>query len=130
MQKRESEFIMPGGRPRKYSDPAQMQKGIEKYLKEAVGPNKAGLAHSLGFSSKAALNEYLEYKEFSNLVKKTFLYIEQFWTERLLKPACTGAIFWLKNNAGYSDRRDYNIQGEITFSQALSKATKKGEKDV
>lgn len=121
---------MPRGRPRKYSDPKEMQKAIDEYLKKAIGPNKAGLAHFLGFSSKDALNAYAEYKEFSDLVKSTFLYIEQFWTERLLKPACTGAIFWLKNNAGYSDRRDYNIQGEITFSQVLSKATEKGEKDV
>ena len=101
---------MPVGRPRRYKTVREMTMGISKYLKNTIAPTKAGLAYELGFVSKDALNYYGNNPEFSDLIKQTFLFIERFWTERLLHPACTGSIFWLKNNAGYADKQEIRTE--------------------
>jgi len=108
----EDKPIIKVGRPRKYETVRALTMAINKYLANTEAPNKAGLAFALGFVAKDALNYYRELPEFSDLVNMTFLYIEQFWTERLLYPQSTGATFWLKNNAGYVDKQEIRTKAQ------------------
>lgn len=111
-----------GGRPRKYKSVRQMTMRINKYFDEKEIPTKAGLALYLGFCSKDALNEYKEYKGFSDLIGHTFLKIEQFWTENLAKANHSGSAFWLKNNAGYTDKQIIVSEKPAEVSEEEKKA--------
>ena len=95
-----------GGRPRKYKSVHAMKIAISKYFNDDVIPTKAGLTLHLGFVSKASLHNYRDdFPEFTALIDKTFLILEQWWEERLAGSQCSGVTFWLKNNAGYTDKQ-------------------------
>ena len=95
-----------GGRPRKYKSVHAMKIAIGKYFTDDVKPTKAGLTLHLGFVSKQSLWDYHNnFSEFTALIDKTFLILEQWWEERLAGSQCSGATFWLKNNAGYTDKQ-------------------------
>lgn len=97
----------PGGRPRKYKSVRAMTMAINKYFTDDVIPTKAGLTLHLGFVNKTSLHDYRNnFPEFTPLIDKTFMLLEKWWEERLAGSACTGATFWLKNNAGYTDKQD------------------------
>lgn len=106
------------GRPRLYSNAAQLDAKITEYFasKEIDGkpPTLAGLCYFLGFSDKQSLSEYEDYgEEFSLPVKKARLLIEQDRSERLLgKDTFTpGVIFDLKNNHGWKDKVEQEHSG-------------------
>jgi len=117
------------GRPRKYKTPEELEKKIIYYIsRKDVVPSKADLAYFLGFVSKDALTEYEKYEGFSGLIKRTYLYIEGWWTSRLSKNGCTGAIFWLKNNAGYSDVHQIGgVNGQPIQVQIIDGYVKKSD---
>lgn len=101
------------GRPRMYETEEELDEAIEKYfrcLKVADGslitPTMSGLAIDLGFSSRQSLNDYEKDERFSYLIKRARLRIENIWEQMLTKQSCTGAIFWLKNHAGYTDKQE------------------------
>lgn len=97
-----------GGRPRKYKSVRQLTMAINRYFTDDVIPTKAGLTLHLGFCDKVSLLNYRDnHPEFTTLIKKTFTRIEQFWEQRLIGTASTGSIFWLKNNAGYTDKVEH-----------------------
>lgn len=96
-----------GGRPRKYKSVHSMKIAITKYFTNDVIPTKAGLTLHLGFVSKQSLWDYRNnFPEFTALIDKTFTMLEKFWEERLAGSNCSGATFWLKNNAGYTDKQE------------------------
>jgi len=113
------------GRPAKYTSPEDLQAGIKDYFSGLVfndgesvkPPTVAGLAKALGFESRFSLNDYEKRnEEFSHLIKRARLEIEQYWEERLSAGQCTGAIFWLKNHASYTDKTTQEITGAIETS--------------
>ncbi len=108
------------GRPRKYDTEEDMEAAIVEYFDSliredgtSIMPTMAGLALHLGFVSRQSMHDYEKDERFSYLVKKARLSIENAWEHILAKPSCTGAIFWLKNHAGYTDRQDLNHSGNI-----------------
>ncbi|KKM14378.1 hypothetical protein LCGC14_1706740 [marine sediment metagenome] len=95
-----------GGRPRKYKSVHAMKIAINKYFTDDVIPTKAGLTLHLGFVNKVSLWDYRNnFPEFTALIDKTFTMLERYWEERLAGSQCAGATFWLKNNAGYTDKQ-------------------------
>ena len=68
----------------------------------------AGLAYHLGVDRKTILN-YEKESEFFQTVKKARQRLEDSVERRLFAANATGAIFWLKNNAGYTDRQEHDV---------------------
>lgn len=98
----------PGGRPRRYETPDQMEIGIQEYFRasdEAKQPyTMAGLCYALGFEDRGALCAYEVLSEFTSTVKRARLKIEDQKNRLLLSGAPpAGAIFDLKNNHGWKD---------------------------
>ena len=103
-----------GGRPRKYKSVHAMKIAIGKYFTDDMIPTKAGLTLHLGFVSKQSLWDYHNnFPEFTALIDKTFLTLEQWWEERLAGSQCSGVTFWLKNNAGYTDKQVIVNEGPV-----------------
>lgn len=116
-----------GGRPRKFTSPDAMQAAIDDYfescfqiveIKKGSGESQTitterkqcrpftimGLALALDMCRKT-LCEYEKNGEFCYIVKKAKSMVEASWEERLASCNATGAIFWLKNHAGYVDKQ-------------------------
>ncbi|MHC4270659.1 MAG: terminase small subunit [Planctomycetota bacterium] len=109
------------GRPKKYKTTEELRLKIEDYFcgieNNKETPTKSGLTYHLGFVSKTALNEYLGYGEgYSYLIKEAFIKIEIWWEKKLAGNCVTGSIFWLKNNAGYTDKQDIKHSGEVQLT--------------
>lgn len=101
------------GRPRIYESPDDMAEMIDKYFEEEKIPTKTGLAMYLGFVDKVSLKDYGKRDEFSTLIKDALNRLELWWEQKLAGTCVTGSIFWLKNNAGYTDRQDINHSGSV-----------------
>lgn len=110
------------GRPRKFATADELAVAIEVYLyecasrtkeKRIVGedgkmqtvceadpkhPTVAGLCLSLGFASRSTLSDYAKRgSEFSNIIKRTHLYFEDYLNELMLNAKSpTACIFSLK----------------------------------
>lgn len=121
-----------GGRPALFETPEELNEAIRKYFEEdhktrvvVVGkaPNNyevilpvitvTGLALYLGFESRQSLYDYEDKKEFSYIIKRARLFIEEEYEEQLQHGNTTGAIFALKN-MGWSDKTevDHTTKGE------------------
>jgi len=118
----------PGGRPPRFSDPAEMQSLIDAYFAECDAKIATivtkqgnvvtvprpepytipGLAYALGFSSRQTLLNYEGKPEFMDTLKRAKLYIERQRASSLVtgttNPA--GGIFDLKNNFGWKDQQE------------------------
>lgn len=83
-------------------------------------PTVNGLCLALGMTRKT-LWAYADKPEFCDAVEKARARLEMAWERRLAGTACTGAIFWLKNQ-GWSDRTESVVtasvahSGEVTMS--------------
>ena len=89
----------PGGRPRRYKSPEQMQRVIDVYFKTEEKPTICGLALHLGFAQRKSLMDYEGYEdepEFCNVIKKAKLKVELGYEKDLRSNHVTGAIFALK----------------------------------
>jgi hypothetical protein len=120
-----------GGRPPKYSDPAELEKKIEEYfesiqpkwndesgqLETSDFPSITGLTLFLGFCDKSSLYDYRDHdkKEFSHLIKKAITRIEHHYEKSLNYKSPTGAIFALKN-MGWNDRTEVEHSGKMQYS--------------
>ena len=105
------------GRPRVYDDAESMQKDIDGYFETETKLTVTGLALALGFESRQSLYDYEENNDFSYIVKKARLRIENGYEKRLHEQACTGAIFALKN-MGWKDKteQDVNLSGGVILN--------------
>ena len=103
----------PGGRPRMYSTPDEMQTVIDKYFEDNPKPTICGLALALGFAQRKSLLNYEGYgEEFCNTIKRAKLKIEDSYEKELRSNHVAGAIFALKN-FDWSDRQDVNLDSKV-----------------
>ena len=104
---------MPAGRPPKFKTPEDMQQAIDQYFALCDDKNPpliSGLAYHLDMATES-LRRYGENDEFSAVVKKAKQRVEIAVERNLHSSACTGSIFWLKNNAGYRDKTEQELTG-------------------
>lgn len=103
-------------RPAMFSKVSDLQIEADKYFAECEKKKKpltiTGLAYSLGFESRQSFYDYEERGEFSYAIKRLRLRIENSYEEMLSKPACTGAIFALKNMS-WKDKTETELSGEV-----------------
>lgn len=115
-----------GGRPAFYKSAEELQGKIEDYfnnppdIKEIAyegGIIKlhlfsiCGLAYFLGFESRQSFYAYEHNEEFSYIIKRARLKIEQMYEQKLQFNNATGSIFALKN-MGWMDHTDITSGGE------------------
>lgn len=132
----------PGGRPRKFTSPDDMQSAINNYfescwqeieIEKGEGENKTitrikkqtrpytvmGLALALDMC-RDTLCEYAKNGQFSDIVKKAKAIVEEDWEVRLAGGNSTGSIFWLKNHAGYVDKQVNEHMGKISLESLVT----------
>lgn len=101
-----------------YETAVDMQNKIDSYFAQELIPTISGLAYYLGFESRQSFYDYEEKEEFTYTIRKTRLFMESRYEERLQGNSPTGAIFWLKN-AGWTDKQEIDQKtehsGSITF---------------
>lgn len=108
--------IENSGRPPLYESAELMLEKIIEYFDQAKeGSFKTtitGLCLFLGFESRQSFYDYEDKEEFSYIVKRARLVIENIYEERLGDSSCTGAIFALKN-MDWHDKSETQHSGEI-----------------
>jgi len=103
-------------RPRVYASPEDMDEAIDAYFQKCDTERRpytiAGLAYELGFIDRHSIPEYEKRPEFSATIKNARSRIEMQRSERLVSGDgnVTGMIFDLKNNFGWKDKQDVDIQ--------------------
>ena len=107
----------PGGRPRKYKSPEEMQIAIDDYFATCDKENKpyliTGLALHLGFTSRTDLINYEGYSlEFHNTIKKAKTRVEAYCESKIFNHNPAGAIFALKNY-GWKDRQEIDVNADV-----------------
>ena len=109
----------PGGRPRKYSTPEEMQTVIDAYFEDNPKPTICGLALALGFAQRKSLLNYEGYgKEFCNAIKRAKLVIEESYEQELRSNHVAGAIFALRNFE-WSDKQDINLGTKVILHEPV-----------
>ena len=102
-----------GGRPPKYGSPEELEQSCIDYFeycnKEGEKATITGLALFLGFCDRSSLSDYAEKKEFSHIIKRAKLVVENSYE----LSGGTIDIFALKN-MGWSDKQevDHTTKGE------------------
>lgn len=100
---------MAGGRPAKFEDAEELSDCIESFFeecKELASPiTMTGLALGLGFCDRQSLYDYQKKPEFSCLIKRALLMVENSYEKRACENNATGPIFVLKN-MGWSDKTE------------------------
>lgn len=118
-------FGKPGGPPRMFETPVEMQVRIDEYLQDCPDKRIAkisgieteipdytitGLCLFLGFCDRRSFYDYEGKPEFAYTVKRARMFIEHDY-ERLLKAGGNpiGAIFGLKNVGGWVDKQELDL---------------------
>ena len=105
------------GRPPLWNTHQEFEQAADLYFEmckpcgedEGEIPTVNGLCLALG-CCRDTLWEYAKKPEFSDAVKRARTRLEMAWEKRLAGTACTGAIFWLKNQ-GWSDKSTTELTG-------------------
>src|SRR5574343_526603 len=91
---------MPAGRPPIYSTQEEILPVLanwEQQIAEGEQPTITGLCLALGFDSKDTLYAYRDKPEFSYLIKRALLIVENGYEKSLMEKNAAGPIFGLKN---------------------------------
>jgi len=135
MKKPEKDFVWPpkhaGGRPRHFTSAKKLQDKVDDYFEFGIkeksvilgtapyqreikiqSPTTTGLAFFLGFASRQSLYDYGKNGEFSYIIKRAALKIEQNYEEMLMSSTglVSGPIFALKN-MGWTDKTEIAMGG-------------------
>ena len=122
----------PGGRPRLYNSPEEMQELINQYFtecrehtetidgKETSKPlplTMSGLAVALGMDRRSLVN-YSNRDEFFPTLQKARDIVEADMECRLLqgKGSPIGFIFGLKNNFAWVDKQEIDVNSQVSLS--------------
>jgi hypothetical protein len=133
---------MAGGRPPIFDSPEQMEKAIEDYFnpivttsietnhgslpikeerKQREKATVTGLALHLGFESRQSIYDYKENEQFSYIIKRALLYIENCYEVALYGNNVTGPIFALKN-MGWKDKTESETKVTVTNLSGMETA--------
>lgn len=109
----------PGeGRPLKIKSVEELQKSIDRYFKEQDDTGRpytvTGLARVCGLDRDGLIN-YGRKEQFADAIKAAKLKVHEYAEERLYGNSVTGIIFTLKNNWGWKDKteQDLNVKGSL-----------------
>jgi hypothetical protein len=113
---------MPVGRPPIFKTAEEFEAAADLYFESCKPsgdddgeiPTVNGLCLALG-CCRDTLWEYAKKPAFSDAVKRARTRLEMAWEKRLAGTACTGAIFWLKNQ-GWSDKSEQVVTGDVTLT--------------
>lgn len=109
------------GRPRLIESPEKFDQLVQGYVelcRKAEPPEVvtlSGLILALGLSSRESLDNYLNYPEFVDSVKRAKMLIEHEYEKRLMGSNAAGPIFALKN-FGWTDKQQTEHSGNVGFS--------------
>lgn len=107
---------MSAGRPPLYNTPEQLEAKINEYIADTDADRTVtGLAIFLGFESRQSMYDYEKKPEFSYLIKKALLIVENGYEKKMVSNAPTGAIFVLKN-MGWKDKQEVESSGSLTIN--------------
>lgn len=104
-----------GGRPQTYTEPESLYTKIMEYFEWSETDNSSkvtitGLCLFLGFESRKSLSDYEERQEFSTLIKRARMAVENYYEEKLISMSYGGAIFALKNMGWKDEVTENQIQ--------------------
>jgi hypothetical protein len=110
------------GRPPIFQTPDEFDAAADAYFESCRPkgdydgdiPTVNGLCLALGMTRKT-LWAYADKPDFCDAVEKARTRLEMAWERRLAGTACTGAIFWLKNQ-GWSDKTEQTITADVNVS--------------
>lgn len=118
------------GRPAKFDSADELEECIEDYFQvcrlDKTPITMTGLALGLGFCDRQSLYDYQKKPQFSCLIKRALLMVENSYEIKACENNATGPIFVLKN-MGWSDKteikQDLNVTGApvITFGDTTKK---------
>ena len=111
------------GRPRKYKSAKEMQDRIDRYFAECDEQDRpytiTGLALALDMDRQRLLN-YSADDEFYDTIKKAKAKCERYAEERLFQGGnAAGVIFNLKNNYGWRDKTEQEVNVNVSLADAL-----------
>lgn len=119
----EKEGKNPGGRPRIWDTPEEIQEQINKYFSEnKEHPTITGLSYFLGFNSRQSFYNYEQIPEFLDTIKRARLRVECFYEIMLLKSSSSAGVIFALKNLGWSDKQeiDHTTKGEAINKLNLS----------
>ena len=104
------------GQPPKYSNPEDMQLLIDDYFLEAADkPTVTGLGLALNLDRHQLIN-YARDDNFYHTIKRAKDRVQQALEKHLYSQSVAGVIFNLKNNFGWRDTQEININ-DVTPSR-------------
>ena len=115
-KKKDPKDLVPNRRPPMFDNPDQLEKKINGYWgyikRRKINPSITGIAYFLGFECRASFYDYERKPEFSYLIKRARLAVENFYEQSLIDARnAAGPIFALKN-FGWVDEQQINISAE------------------
>lgn len=115
---------MSAGRPALFKSPEDLQDAIQAYFEfckpkiedgelKSLGENVTitGLALYLGFESRQSFYDYEKHEEYSYIIKKARLQVENGYEKNLYSKNPAGSIFALKN-MGWTDKQEIDQKTE------------------
>ena len=105
-----------GGRPLKFNSAKKMQEAIDNYFDDCDYKEEpqtmSGLANALGMTRQSLVN-YAKRDKFFDTLKKAKSIVEEDQEKRLIMGRnVTGVIFNLKNNFGWRDKAEMDVNAE------------------
>lgn len=109
-------------RPPIFATPEEFDAAADSYFAACFAseevPTVNGLCLALGMVRKT-LWDYAARPGFGDAVEKARTRLEMAWEKRLAGTACTGAIFWLKNQ-GWTDRVEQTVTATVAHSGTVA----------
>jgi hypothetical protein len=111
-----------GGRPPLYENPDDIWNKAELYFESVTSRGKikatvSGLSFALGFESRQSFYDYEKNEEFSYIIKRLRLFIENCYETQLYSATPSGVIFALKN-MGWKDKTETESEVKMKVMKA------------
>ncbi len=90
---------------RKYLTPEDMQEQIDLYFNNEEDVTITGIALFLGFESRQSLYDYEKKSDYSYIIKRARMFVENTYEKGLKTQYSSGSIFALKN-MGWTDKQE------------------------
>lgn len=107
-----------GGRPPLFKSAEELHNAVEAYFESSPFGQYTvtGIALFLGFESRQSFYDYEKHEEYSYIIRKARLRVENGYENKLFTNSPTGAIFALKN-MGWTDKIEQHVEhaGSMTF---------------